>query len=67
MLWIGYDIWMETALYKLRNRNLTFGYIKAILNNEELLKKKLYIEVEKKKYLAKILLKPLKESNFKNI
>ena len=49
------------------NKNLSFGYIKSSLNNEELSKKKLYIEVEKKKYLAEILLKPLKQSNFKSI
>ena len=49
------------------NKNLSFGYIKSNLSNEELSKKKLYIEVEKKKYLAKILLKPLKQSNFKSI
>jgi len=49
------------------NKNLSFGYIKSNLSNEELSKKKLYIEVEKEKYPAKILLKPLKESNFKNI
>ena len=49
------------------NKNLSFGYIKSNLGNEELFKKNLYIEVEKKKYLAEILLKPLKHSNFKNI
>ena len=49
------------------NKNLSFGYIKSNLGNEELFKKNLYIEVEKKKYLAEILLKPLKQSNFKNI
>ena len=49
------------------NKNLSFGYIKSNLRNEELFKKNLYIEVEKKKYLAEILLKPLKQSNFKSI
>jgi 4-methylaminobutanoate oxidase (formaldehyde-forming) len=34
------------------NKNLSFGYIKSNLGNEELFKKNLYIEVEKKKYLA---------------
>ena len=34
---------------------------------EELQNKKLFIEVEKKKYAADIILKPLKETNFKNI
>ena len=49
------------------NKNLSFGYIKSNLGNKELFKKNLYIEVEKKKYLAEILLKPLKQSNFKSI
>jgi len=49
------------------NKNLSFGYIKSNLGDKELLKKNLYIEVEKKKYLAEILLKPLKQSNFKSI
>ena len=49
------------------NKNLSFGYIKSNLGNEELFKKNLYIEIEKKKYLAEILLKPLKQNNFQNI
>jgi len=49
------------------NRNLSFGYIKSDLTNEELIKKNLYIEIEKKKYPAELLLKPLKQSNFKKI
>jgi glycine cleavage system aminomethyltransferase T/glycine/D-amino acid oxidase-like deaminating enzyme len=49
------------------NKNLSFGYVVSDLSNEELTKKKLYIEVEKIKYLVKIILKPLKQSNFKNI
>ena len=49
------------------DRNLAFGYIKSSLNKEELSKKNLYIEVEKKKYPAEILLKPLKQSNYRNI
>ena len=49
------------------NKNLSFGYIKSGLSNEELTKKNLYIEIEKKKYLAEILLKPLKQSNFRTI
>jgi len=48
------------------NKNLSFGYIKSNFSNEELYKKNLYIEVEKKKYPAEILIKPLKQSNFKN-
>ena len=49
------------------NKNLSFGYIKSSKNNEELSQKKIYIEIEKKKYEAEILLKPLKQNNFKNI
>ena len=49
------------------NKDLSFGYIKSKLGNEELFKKNLYIEVEKKKYIAEIFLKPLKQSNFKSI
>ena len=49
------------------NKNLSFGYIKSELSNDELAKKFFYIEVEKTKYLAKMILKPLKQSNFKNI
>ena len=49
------------------NKNLSFGYIKSDLTNEQLAKKNLYIEVEKKKYPAELLTKPLKTNNFKNI
>jgi 4-methylaminobutanoate oxidase (formaldehyde-forming) len=49
------------------NKNLSFGYINTNINNEETFQKKIYIEIEKKKYEAKILLKPLKQNNFKNI
>ena len=49
------------------NKNLSFGYINSDLSNEELLKENLYIEIEKKKYLAEILLKPLKQTDFKNL
>ena len=47
--------------------NLSFGYIKSNLTNKDLVKKKLYIEIEKKKYSCNLLLKPLKQSNFKII
>ena len=47
------------------NKNLSFGYINSNLSNIELNKLELFIEIEKKKYQAKILLKPLKESNYK--
>ncbi len=49
------------------NKNLSFGYINTKLTNQELLTKNLYIEVEKFKYQAEILIKPLKQSNFKII
>ena len=46
-------------------KNLSFGYITTELTNKELQSKKLYIEVEKHKYEASILLAPLKNGNFK--
>ena len=49
------------------NKNLSFGYIKTDLSNEQLSLKNLYIEVEKKKYQAQLITKPLKEGVFKNI
>ena len=49
------------------NKNLSFGYVKSNLSNEHLSKRDLYIEIEKIKYKAKVLLKPLKEASFKNI
>ncbi len=48
-------------------KNLAFGYIKNLYSTNELLNKKLFIEVEKVKYSAELLLNPLKASNFKNI
>jgi glycine cleavage system aminomethyltransferase T len=47
------------------DKNLSFGYISTDLSNEELMKKDIYIEVEKKKYPANVLLKPLKNRNIK--
>ena len=49
------------------NKNLSFGYINSEFSNEQLVDKNLYIEIEKKKYPAELLLKPLKTHNFKNI
>ena len=49
------------------NKNLSFGYIKTDLSNEQLRMKNLYIEVEKQKYQAQLITKPLKEASFKNI
>ena len=48
-------------------KNLSFGYIKSNLSNEDLNNLEIFIEVEKKRYQAEILLKPLKQSNFKKI
>ena len=49
------------------NKNLSFGYINSEFSNQQLVDKNLYIEIEKKKYPAELLLKPLKTHNFKNI
>jgi glycine cleavage system aminomethyltransferase T/glycine/D-amino acid oxidase-like deaminating enzyme len=49
------------------NKNLSFGYINCAFSNEQLVDKNLYIEIEKKKYPAELLTKPLKANNFKNI
>jgi len=49
------------------NKNLSFGYINCDFSNEQLVDKKIYIEIEKKKYPAELLIKPLKANNFKNI
>ena len=49
------------------NKNLSFGYINSHLTNIELSELELFIEIEKKKYQAKILLKPLKKTDFKKI
>jgi len=49
------------------NKNISFGYIKSDFTDEELVKKNMFIEVEKIKYPAKLLLKPLKQSNYKKI
>jgi 4-methylaminobutanoate oxidase (formaldehyde-forming) len=49
------------------NKNLSFGYIDCAFSNEQLVDKNLYIEIEKKKYPAELLTKPLKANNFKNI
>ncbi|MDA9978238.1 FAD-dependent oxidoreductase [Candidatus Pelagibacter sp.] len=49
------------------NKNLSFGYINCAFSNEQLIDQNLYIEIEKKKYPAELLTKPLKANNFKNI
>ena len=43
------------------NKNLSFGYISTNFSSEELQNKKLYIEVEKKKYSIVLKNKPLKD------
>ena len=48
-------------------KNLAFGYINNSFSENELREKELYIEIEKTKYLAHLLLKPLKNTKFKNI
>ena len=48
-------------------KNLIFGYINNDFSNEELKNKSLFIEVEKKKYPISVQLKPLKQTNYKNI
>ena len=48
-------------------KNLAFGYINNSFSDNELREKELYIEIEKTKYLAHLLLKPLKNTKFKNI
>jgi 4-methylaminobutanoate oxidase (formaldehyde-forming) len=49
------------------NKNLSFGYIKSDFPNEQLKDRKIFIEIEKKKYQANLLLKPFKQSNYKKI
>jgi glycine cleavage system aminomethyltransferase T/glycine/D-amino acid oxidase-like deaminating enzyme len=47
------------------NKNLSFGYVETKHTNEELTKMNLYIEVAKKKYLAIVEIKPLKDKQVK--
>ena len=46
---------------------MSFGYINTEFNNDELKNKKIYIEIEKQKHQVEILLKPLKQNNYKSI
>ena len=48
-------------------KNLAFGYINNNISKQELLDNNIFIEVEKQKYQAQLLKKPLKQSNFKTI
>ena len=43
-----------------------FSYINNDISNDELHKKDLFIEVEKKKYSIEVINNPLKQTNFKN-
>ncbi len=43
------------------NKNISFGYINSNYSKDDLINKELYIEVEKKKYLANLLLEPLND------
>ena len=49
------------------SKNLSFGYISCDISNENLKNKNFYIEIEKIKYPANYLQKPLKQGNFKFI
>ncbi len=48
-------------------KNLIFSYIKTDLSNEELVNKKLFVEVEKKMHSIFIQSKALKQTDFKNL
>ena len=48
-------------------KNLAFGYITNNHSNKELLTNDIFIEVEKQKYQAYLIEKPLKQTNFKKI
>ena len=48
-------------------KNLAFAYISNHHSTEELLENDIFIEVEKQKYQAQLLEKPLKQTNFKKI
>ena len=47
-------------------KNLAFGYISNNYSEDELLNGNISIEIEKIKYPANIIFKPLKQTNFKN-
>jgi 4-methylaminobutanoate oxidase (formaldehyde-forming) len=49
------------------NKNLSFGYVDSRISNDQLENQNIYIEIEKKKYDANLILEPLKQNNFKNI
>ncbi|WP_440692088.1 GcvT family protein [Candidatus Pelagibacter sp. HIMB1695] len=47
-------------------KNLAFGYINNDYSDDELINGNISIEIEKVKYPAEIIFKPLKQTNFKN-
>ena len=47
------------------NKNLLFGYVSTDFELEELSNKKIEVEIEKVKYNASLLLKPLKDPKIK--
>ena len=49
------------------NKNLAFGYVNSELSKKDLTKENLFIEVEKRKYPASIILEPLNSKNIRNI
>ena len=48
-------------------KNLAFGYIDFDILSNKSKEQKFYIEIEKVKYSAELLEKPLKETNFKTV
>ena len=49
------------------NKNLTFGYVNSGNTFDTLKGKNIYIEIEKSKFRAELITKPLKNNNYKNI
>mgnify|MGYP001356047131 CR=1 FL=1 len=49
------------------NKNIAYGYLNSVNDLESLQNKTLYIEVEKKKYPATVLKKPLNQKNIRDI
>ena len=48
-------------------KNISYGYVNSGNTQEDLIGKKIFIEVEKIKYPAKVLLKPLNTKDFKKL
>ncbi len=47
------------------NKNLLFGYVSSDLKVEDIAKQRIEVEIEKIKYTASLLLKPLKDPKIK--